>query len=226
MTRSHARPNNLLRNFMKAFKYIVSIAALITALTLSARANFIVDQNPDGEKMYLDIHNSGVSDFEGFVGANNSSSPHVDIHTTGQVTTGSGWANIKPGHNQLLTQLIFTPENGNLFSGFSFRGQLERAAMGNVTVIVQDNQGHAPQTFTFTGLGRNNDFERQGIISLDGETIKSVTLMGTFKEVKQIMFTLAPDPRSVPDSGATVMLLGAALGTLGMTRRFFKSQTS
>ena len=225
MTRSHGRPNNLLRNFMKAFKYIVSIAALTTALTLSARANFIIDSKPDGEQMFIDVahNNPGVNDFEGFVGDNHPNAPHVDIHTTGKVTSGSGFANIKPGHNQSLTQLIFTPENGNLFSGFSFRGQLERAAMGNVTVIVQDNQGHAPQTFTFSGLGRNNDFERQGIISLDGETIKSVTLMSTFKEVKQIEFILAPDPRSVPDSGATVMLLGAALGSLGMVRRFFKS---
>jgi len=221
MKRSLGRPNSLLRNFMKAFKYIVSIVALTAALTLSARANFIVDQNPDGEKMYNDVANKNVSDFEGFVGANNSSAPHVDIHTTGKVDTGSGFANIKPAKGASLTQLIFTPENGKLFNGFSFRGQLERAAMWNVTVTVQDNQGHAPQTFTFTGLGRNNDFAQQGIISFDGETIKSVTLIGTFKEVKQIEFTLAP--RAVPDSGATVMLLSAALGTLGMSRRFFKS---
>ena len=207
---------------MNKLKYFTAIAALTAALTLSARANFIVDQNPDGEKMYNDVANHNVSDFEGFVGANNSSAPHVDVHTTGNVDTGSGFANIKPlGHGGTLTQLIFTPENGNLFNGFSFRGQLDHDFARTVTLTVQDNQGHAPQTFTFTNLG-NGDFQPLGIISLDGETIKSVTLNGHFKEVKQIMWIFAPDPRSVPDGGATVMLLGAALGSLGMARRFLK----
>jgi hypothetical protein len=32
------------------------------------------------------------------------------------------------------------------------------------------------------------------------------------------------NPTSVPDGGATAMLLGAALGALGMARRFLKSQ--
>jgi len=207
------------RNLMKALKYIVSIVALTAALTLSARANFIVDQNPDGVKMDIDDHNSGVTDFEGFVGANHPTAPHVDVHTTGKVTTGSGFANIKPVHGETLTQLIFTPENGNLFNGFSFRGQLERAAGGIVTAVVVDNLGNS-QTFTFTGLG-NGDFQPQGIISLDGETIKSVTLISNFKEVKQIEWIDAP--AQAPDGGTTVMLLGAALGTLGMARRFFKS---
>jgi len=207
----------LFRNLVKALKYIISIVALTTALTLSARASFIKDPNPGGVKIYFDKANKNVSDFVGFVGANNSSAPHVAIHTTGNVDTGSGFSTIKPTNkNTSLTQLIFTPENPNLFADFSFRGQLNRAANGTVTVVVQDNQGHAPQTFTITGLG-NGDFARQGIISLDGETIKSVTLISDFKEVKQIEFSFA---RGVPDNGATVMLLGAALGALGIARRF------
>lgn len=217
----HGPLSALFGNIMKAIKYIVSIAALIAALTFSAQANFIVD-NQDGIKMWNDVANHNVSDFEGFVGGNHPSFPHVDVHTTGNVDTGSGWSNAKPTNKRTsLTQLIFTPENGNLFSGFSFRGQLNDAAGGIVTLIVQDNQGHAPQTFTFTGLGGPNDFARQGILSSDGETIKSVTLISNFKEVKQIMWTFAPG--QVPDGGATVMLLGTALGTLGMARRFFKS---
>ena len=208
----------LLRNLMKAFKYIVSVAAVTAALTLSARANFIPDQS-DGIKMFNDVANSNVSDFEGFVGGNHAPFPHVDVHTTGNVDSGSGWSNAKPVHGGTLTQLIFTPENGNLFSGFSFRGQLDHDFARMVTVIVQDNQGHVPQTFTFTNLG-NGDFARQGIISLDGETIQSVTLDGHFKEVKQIMWIFGPG--QVPDGGTTVMLLGAALGALGMARRFLK----
>jgi hypothetical protein len=75
--------------------------------------------------------------------------------------------------------------------------------------------------FMFMGLGQNQDFARQGIISLDGSTIQSVELMGDFKELKQIRFSLA-GAVPTPDGGATVMLLGAALGSLGMARRFLR----
>jgi hypothetical protein len=210
----------LFRNLVKALKYIISIVALTAALTLSARASFIKDPNPGGVKIYFDKANKNVSDFVGFVGANNSSAPHVAIHTTGNVDTGSGFSTIKPTNkNTSLTQLIFTPADPTLFSAFSFRGQLEDGAGGTVTVTVQDNQGNPSQTFTFTGLGGPNDFARQGIISLDGETIKSVTITSNFKEFKQVEIAFGD---AVPDGGATVMLLGAALSILGMTRRFFK----
>ena len=98
---------------MKALKYIVSIAALTAALTLSASATFMVDPDPSGEKLFIDVANKSVSDFEGFVGANHPSAPHVDIHTTGNVNTGSGFATIKPIKDGSLTQLIFTPENSH-----------------------------------------------------------------------------------------------------------------
>jgi hypothetical protein len=205
---------------MKSLKYIFSIAALTGSLALSANATFIIDPNPGGEKLFIDVANKDVSDFQGFVGANNSSAPHVGIHTTGNVDTGSGFANIKPVKNGSLTELIFTPENPDLFADFSFRGQLLRDAGGTVTVTVQDNQGNSPQTFTLTGLGSNSDFARQGIVSLDGETIQSVTLMGDFKEVKQIEFSLAG--QTVPDSGASAVLLGTALAGIGLVRRYLK----
>ena len=205
---------------MKSLKYIFSVAALSGVLASSASATFIVDTNPGGEKLFIDVANKDVSDFQGFVGANNSSAPHVGIHTTGNVDTGSGFANIKPVKNGSLTELIFTPASPDLFADFSFRGQLLRDAGGTVTVTVQDNQGNSPQTFTLTGLGSNADFARQGIISLDGETIKSVTLMSDFKEVKQIEFSLAG--QRVPDSGTTAMLLGSGLAAIGLLRRYLR----
>ena len=204
---------------MKSLKYILSIAALTGALILSASATFIVDPDPGGQKLFIDVANKNVSDFEGFVGANNSSAPHVDIQTTGNVNTGSGFANIKPIKDGSLTELIFTPENSNLFADFSFRGQLNDAANGMVTVTVQDNQGNPAQMFILTGLGGPNDFARQGIISLDGETIQSVTLTSDFKEVKQIEFSFTP---GVPDNGTTAMLLGGGLAAIGLVRRYLK----
>jgi hypothetical protein len=203
---------------MKSLKYLFTTTVITAALTLSASATFIVDTDPGGEKLFIDVANKNVSDFQGFVGANNSSAPHVDIHTTGNVNTGSGFATIKPIKNGSLTELIFTPENPSLFADFSFRGQLLGAANGSVTLTVQDNQGNAAQIFTFTGLGANADFARQGIISLDGETIQSITLSSNFKEVKQIEFSLAGQ-HVVPDGGSTVMLLGVALGATEALRR-------
>jgi hypothetical protein len=203
---------------MKALKYIVSIVALTAALTLSARATFVEATAPfGGSFLFNDVANNDVSHFEGFVGANNPSAPHVSVDTIANVTTGSGFANIKPVAGTQLTNLIFTPADNTLFSDFSFRGQLTEAGLGTVHVIVTDSLG-ATFEFDFSGLGQNQDFARQGIISLDGETIQSVQLISDFREVKQIRFSFAP---GVPDGGPTVMLLGAALCALGIARRFF-----
>jgi len=172
--------------------------------------------------LFNDVANKNVNTFKGFVGKNHPTGSDVTIDTTENVDTGSGFANIKPAKqgNQTLTDLIFTPADPNMFGDFSFRGQLEPDADGTVTLIVTDNQGNPPQTFTFTGLGAEKDFARQGIISAD-ETIKSIELISDFKEVKQIRFSLAGRV-GVPDGGATVMLLGAALGVLGIARRYLK----
>jgi len=98
------------------------------------------------------------------------------------------------------------------------------SALGTVTVIVN---GDTANPFVFTGLGANADFSRIGIIAVagSGQTIQTVELQagGTgFKEVKQIRISLA-EAVGVPDGGATVMLLGAALSVLGLARRYLKS---
>src|ERR1700750_3104793 len=134
---------------MKTLKYLVTFGATVAAMTLTANATFMVDPNPSGEMMFIDVANKDVSDFEGFVGANNSGAPHVDIHTTGNVNTGSGVANIKQVKGGSLTELTFTPENPDLFADFSFRGQLLTDAGGTVNVSVTDNLGNT-QTFAFT----------------------------------------------------------------------------
>jgi len=203
---------------MKSLKYILSIAALTGALALSARASFIIDPDPGGVKIFFDNANKNVTDFVGFVGANNSGAPHVAIHTDGPVDTGSGFSTIKPVNGGSLTELIFTPDDPNLFGDFSFRGQLEDGALGTVTLSVQDNQGNPAQVFVFTGLGGPNDFARQGIVSLDGETIQSVTITSDFKEFKQVEISFGS---AVPDGGATACLLGMGLAGLAGIRAKF-----
>ena len=182
--------------------------------TASAHATFVVADNFDNDlKLYIDGANKNVTSFTGSVGANNSPDK-VDITTTGGVDTGNGYANIKPAKDQTLTLLAFAPHDPNAYGDFSFRGQLEGLAGGSVLVTVQDNQGGAPQTFTFPDLGSNSDFARIGIVSHDGETIKSVSLASTFKEVKQIDFSPAspiPEPATFAMLGMGVAFIGIAL---------------
>jgi hypothetical protein len=74
-----------------------------------------------------------------------------------------------------LTHVIFTPADDKLFSDFSFRGQLEPAGfIGAIDVILTDS-AVTSRTLVFTGVeGPNSDFARLGIVSNDGETLKSL----------------------------------------------------
>src|SRR5689334_25344842 len=114
----------------------------------------MIDPNPTGEKLFIDNANKNVNSFVGIVGSN-VSGPLVDITTIGNVDTGSGFSNITPAGGK-LTSLTFTPKDGNLFNDFGFRGQL--LAPQTVTVTVLDNQGGAPQSFTFDVTKADQDF--------------------------------------------------------------------
>jgi hypothetical protein len=210
----------LFRNAMKTpLKYIVPIVALTFALTLSAKATFVENTDFKGElKLFNDKDHKNVTDFTATVGGHFG--PAVDIHTNGSVDSGAGFANITPNTGPLIL-LMFTPQDDTLFSDFSFRGQLTSA--GTVTLTVVDSDGFS-FSFTTPSEGKDDDIPRFGVISNDGETIKSVTLTvdspESFKELKQVEFSFGAV--QIPDGGATVMLLGAALSTLGLARRFFK----
>ncbi len=205
-------------------KLLILITA-VTAFGLSqAGASFI--KLPEGQdvgavKLWFDVANHNVQDFQAFVGANNSGGHAVGIHTVGPVNTGSGFSTIKPVNGGSLTDIVFTPDSSTTFSDFSFRGQLTSFGDGTVNLFVTDSFGNITP-FQFTGLGQNQDFKRQGIISEDGSFIKSVEIVSDFKELKQLEISFGDPNGTVPDGGSTVMLLGAALGSLGMARRFLR----
>jgi hypothetical protein len=190
-------------------------AAALLSLAGSAGASpmfFKIDPDPGGDMFFNGDAYKNVSSFTGTVGEQHSG-PLVTVDTIGNVDTGAGFSTIKPVQDGTLTSLTFTPADGNLFDDFSFRGQLLEE--GSVTVTVQDNQGHASETFTFAGLPEDADFGRLGIVAaIGGETIRSVTLMSDgFKEEKQNEFShgaATPPPPAFWGGLALVGILGVA----------------
>jgi hypothetical protein len=208
---------------MPRFKIAAALIAFgLLASATSAKAAFVsTTTEPSGElKFFIDIANSDVGSFSGKVGSNNSG-PVVNVTTTGNVTTGAGYANIKPVHGTSLTDLVFSPVNNKLFSDFFFRGQL--LDDGDITLKVNDAQGDPTQIFTFANIKKNADFGSLGIIldlafPSDVRTIQSIELISAgFKEVKQIDFSLSP-VAAVPLPAALPMF-GAAIAGLGGLRR-------
>jgi hypothetical protein len=140
----------------------------------------------------------------------------VDISTIGKVDTGNGFSNIVPVKDGSLTLALFSPENPLGFSDFSLRGQLVKA--GTFTFTVQDDQGNPAQSFVFD-TGKDDDFTRVGVVSFDGETIKSVAVTGDFKELKQIEFSPAISAVPEPTTWALMLLGFGAMGFAGYRRR-------
>jgi len=191
---------------------LLAAAALLgSAGSAAASPFFMIDLDPGGDKFFNGDAYKDVSSFTGTVGGQHSG-PLVTVDTVGNVDTGAGFSTIKPVKDGTLTSLTFTPADGNLFDDFSFRGQLEDA--GSVTVTVQDNQGHAPETFTFSGLPKDADFGRLGIVAAtSGETIQSVKLTSAgFEEQKQNEFSFAPGAVPTPTAFWGGMALVSVLG--------------
>ena len=149
----------------------------------------------------------------------------ITVDTIGNIDSGVGFATITPTSGALLTSLTFTPADNTLFSDFSFRGQLNPVGdTGVIDVTWTDSLGTSG-TLSFTGVpGPDGDFGRLGIVSNDGETLASVvvtTAAGeSFKEFKQVQFSAAGIPPSVPEPSTwAMMLLGfAGLGYAALNR--------
>ena len=188
----------------------------------AAHATFIIDLScgeskcAGGTDFFNDSANHNVSTFTGTVGGHAGTAITVD--TIGNIDTGAGFSTIKPTKGTTLTDLIFTPADDSLFSDFSFRGQLDPSGFtGTIDVTWTDSLG-TTGTIPFTGVkGPDADFARLGIVSDDGETLKSVEISTpgseSFKEFKQVQFSAAGIPPSIPEPSTWAMMI---LGFVGL----------
>ena len=198
----------------------VSVAAALAVIGFApaAHATFIIDTNPDtSSEIALTLTRvsptnatttgSGTVGTFGMVG--------ITVNTASSFT--SGVSHIFPQGGGGLTELTFTPESGSTFGDFTFRGQNN---VGNqlITVTVQDNQGGAPQTFTFTGPPHHALMAPMAITSTDGETIKWVKISnsGGFSNARQFTFSLVS---GVPEAASwALMLVGVGLAGAQLRR--------
>ena len=131
------------------------------------------------------------------------------------------------GHQDAVECVIQSPGNEtitNSFGTFTFTNSTVRNANGlfEVTVDFTMNPGHVVCGF-ITKNGHGNDVYAYTVTEDEGSS-GTFTLEVPFGgALSHIDVFCCPGGTGVPDGGTTVMLLGAALGALGMARRYLSS---
>lgn len=198
-------------NFRKAI-----VAALITTaavvFSVSAHADIVSSTSTSWQtsstSWNVDVKNDEVTSFTAHVGVH-----LIDIDTVGAVDTGSGNATAKAAKDNVFSSITFDPAN-NVFTSFSFRGQLD--VLGSIFVEVNDNFGN---TFTFTNVPANADFGPFGAVAVSGtgQFIDKVTVYSilpeNFKSIKQVDFGNYTVAGAVPEPATWAMMM---LGFFGV----------
>ena len=139
----------------------------------------------------------------------------------------NGGGSYQPTFLPATSQFLFKQNNDGTTEG-TF-GQYFTIAMttGNTWTISWNLTGSG---FTLDGVlikdgNSGGQLYRFYGVSADETTIGSgtVTFDNPVKNISHISFFGSPGGGHVPDGGTTVMLLGAALSTLGVARRYLKS---
>ena len=153
--------------------------------------------NPAGELNYLQTHGGG------------SYQPTFLPATSQYLGKFEDNGSIENGGINISTYVTVNMVSGNTWeiswnltgSGFTMDGMLIKS--GNV-------QGQG-MLYRFYGVSADETLIGSGTVTFDNPV----------KNISHISFFGSPGGQ-VPDGGTTVMLLGAALGSLGMARRFLK----
>jgi hypothetical protein len=159
--------------------------------------------------------------------------------TPGPIGNPSDELNYLKTHGGGSYQPTFLPATSQFLGKFNSGGTIENGALNISTyVTVTMVSGNTWDiTWNLTGSGftldgvliKDGNVQTKGMIyrfygvSADETLVGSgtVTFDNPVRNISHITFFGSPGGQ-VPDGGTTVMLLGAALGSLGMARRFLK----
>ena len=193
---------------MNKIKYLAAVLIAVAGMGLQQAQAHLLDAhqffnngsigNPDAELSYLQTHGGG-SYVPTFLPA---TSQYLGKYNQGGV--------VENGAINISSYVTITETAGNAWhiswnltgSGFTLDGVLIKN--GNV-----QGKGHI---YRFYGVSADETVIGEGIVTFDNPV----------RGISHITFFGSPGGNGVPDGGTTVMLLGAALGSLGMARRFLK----
>ena len=166
--------------------------------------------------------------------------PH-QFFTNGPIGNPTNELNYLQTHGGGSYQPTFLPATSQYLGKFNQGGSSEDGAIDISTYVsISVLSGNTWEiTWNLTGSGftldgllvKSGNVQGQGMlyrfygVSADETLIGSgtVTLDNPVKDISHITFFGSPGGGVVPDGGTTVMLLGAALGALGIARRFIMS---
>jgi protein with PEP-CTERM/exosortase system signal len=190
---------------MNKMKYLAAVLIAVAGMGLQqAQAHLLPPTqffhagpigNPDAENTYLQ-NNGHLPATSQYLGKFNRNDDNTSTIENGAINISTYVTVVFSGNSATISWNLTG-------SGFTLDGLLIKD--GNV-------QGKG-QLYRFYGVSADETTEGSGTVIFDNPV----------KNISHITFFGSPGGNGVPDGGTTVMLLGAALGSLGMARRFLKS---
>jgi hypothetical protein len=221
----------------KKLKYILPVLIAIACFGLQqARADFIFTLNTaniavPGPYAQVDVH---------LVDSTTATITFTSLTNSGNIYLFAGQGSSAVAVNVNATTWALSPTIGglNAGTGFDLPGPFEDGGSGNMDGFGSFNEGIS----SFDGFAHSSDLISFTLNNLTGTWASANSVLtGNNKgnlAAAHIFVTALPanasngasvtgfatgNGESVPDGGATVMLLGTALGALGMARRYLKS---
>jgi protein with PEP-CTERM/exosortase system signal len=158
--------------------------------------------------------------------------------TNGPIGNPSDELNYLQTHGGGSYQPTFLPATSQFLGKFNNDGTIENGAINisqYVTItVVNGSTWNVSWNLTGSGFTMDGMLIKDGNVRLSGEIYRfygvtpdqelvgsgTVTFDNPVRNISHITFFGSPGGQ-VPDGGTTVMLLGTALGALGIARRFF-----
>ena len=204
---------------MKKLKYIAPILIAVACLGLQHAKADTVD------------YTLGTSNSPGTLGTGPFGTAHVNLtsSTTATITftAASGYLFVDGGsvavnvNANAWTIGNFT-SNGDPVSGDG-AGNEDGFGSFNQKVSMQNSSNGASIISFVLTLGSGTWASAANVLAFNGQNWLVAAHIQIQDGTGNTGFAAGPNGGSVPDGGTTVMLLGAALGALGVARRFLKS---